>query len=29
MIPMTSRRDDEVEDVENEYEDASGKTVAP
>lgn len=29
MIPMTSRRDDEVEDVEDEYEDASDKTVAP
>lgn len=29
MIPMTLRRDDEVEDVEDEYEDASDKTVAP
>ena len=29
MILMTSRKDDEVEDVEDEYEDASDKIVAP
>lgn len=29
MIPMTSRGDDEVVDVEDEDEDASEKTVAP